>query len=72
LVLELASRALGISAARAQVQKQIGRRIYRYRIEPESMKRIEGIVERRKVVSHKEFGSKQYGWSETEDDEDVS
>jgi hypothetical protein len=63
---------VGLKLERVQAQKEQERKIYRYRIEPESLGRMQGIVERRKVLSQSQFGCKQYGWSETEDDEDVS
>ena len=63
---------VGLKLERVQTQKDQGRKIYRYRLEPEFSKRMEGIVERRKVIGEEEFESKQYGWSETEDNEDVS
>jgi hypothetical protein len=63
---------VGLKLERVQTQKDQGRKIYRYRLEPDSLGRMKGIVERRKVLSQEEFGSKQYGWSETEDNEDVS
>jgi hypothetical protein len=63
---------VGLKLERVQTQKDQGRKIYRYRLEPDSLGRMKGIVERRKVLSQSQFGCKQYRWSETEDDEDVS
>jgi Origin of replication binding protein len=63
---------VGLKLERVQTQKDQGRKIYRYRLEPDSLGRMKGIVERRKVLSQSQFGYKQYGWSETEDNEDVS
>ena len=60
---------IGLKPERVKAQKDKGRKIYRYRIEPESLKRVEEIVEQRKVLSQEEFGSQQYGWSEVQDDE---
>ena len=61
-----------VKLERVQTQKDQKRKIYRYRIAPESWERIQGIVERRKVIREEEFELKQYGWSETEGNEDVS
>jgi hypothetical protein len=63
---------IGLKLERVNAQKDQGRKIYRYHIEPVSLGRMEGIVERRKDLSHEEFESKQYGWSEAQDDEDIS
>jgi hypothetical protein len=63
---------VGLKLERVHAQKDQGRKVYRYHIEPVSLGRMEEIVERRKVVSEEEFLSKQYGWSEIQDDEDIS
>ncbi len=58
---------VGLKLARVEVQKEAGRKIYRYRLGSESLVRIEAIIEARKALTPRQFGSDQYRWPISED-----
>ena len=58
---------VGLKLERVQTQKDQGRKIYRYRIEPEFLERMKGIVERRKDLSQSRFESSRKEAGITED-----
>ncbi len=63
-------RLVGLRLERADVQRQEGRKIYRYRLESESLARMKAIVEARKALTPRQFGFNQYGWPDSEDEEE--